>query len=186
MQQTMQCIHPTCRHVHESVEEKFHSLHVPVRTEGGELLHSVQAALDAHMPSSLVGYDMICGGCGGIGPQWHKVDNSTSLPRVLLVTLVRWANHFDEAALLHPVEATEHIDFRGGRFSLCAVVVHLGASPKSGHYITVARHRTRDAVWWLYDDERRIIATPEEVATTCEYRSHGQMQSYVLLYETMD
>ena len=111
-----------------------------------------------------------------------------------MVSLVRWVNHFEEViALLHPVEATENLRFRGVRYDLCAVVVHLGDSPNSGHYMIVARHRTGDAEtpgiahhWWLYDDSRRVMATPEQVATTCNYQGWKTMQSYVLLYELAD
>ena len=99
------------------------------------------------------------------------------------MVLNRWANGHSEGGLLHPVAASRELRLREVQYTLCATVVHLGDSLRSGRYIALARHRTKDADWWLYDDVRRTIATPEQVATTCAYQGMGPMQSYVLFYE---
>ena len=78
---------------------------------------------------------------------------------------------------------TETISFKGRVYNLCSVVVHLGKSPRSGHYIAIARHTVANGQWWLYDDANRREARPDEVATTATYRNYGCMKSYVLFYQ---
>ena len=98
--------------------------------------------------------------------------------------LTRWSTHENDGMIWHPVEATEHREIRGFHYDLYAAVVHLGNTPQSGHYITIARHRTRDAEWWIYNDAVRLIATEDERRTTCIYGPTGQqMKSYAFLYE---
>jgi len=67
--------------------------------------------------------------------------------------------------------------------ALCPCFSHLGDSPHGGHYVAVVRHVTSHGEWWLYDDDRRVIAKDEEVSTMCSYRSWGRMQSYILVCE---
>ena len=108
--------------------------------------------------------------------------SSSISSRVLVVALNRWATHEDDGMIQHPVEATDDLELRGVLYALYATVVHLGDSPKSGGYITIARHRTSDAAWWVYNDRVRVIATEEQRRTTCFYEGQ-QMKSYALLYE---
>ena len=87
------------------------------------------------------------------------------------------------AVTLHGSHEGGHIPWRCC-YNLCAVVIHLGATPQSGHDVAVARHPTSHGEWWLYDDDRRIIADDEYVTTSCaNYRGvYGQMQSYIVIY----
>ena len=110
----------------------------------------------------------------------------TQFPRVLILSLNRWAGFGANNAILHSIEANQALVFKDHRYQLCAVVCHLGASPHGGNYVTVARHPTQHGEWWFYDDERRVIATQEQVSTVCTYRHWGAMQSYILLYERID
>ena len=182
MQQTLRCLRPECQYIHRSATEKFRSLYVPLISGAGELFHNVQTAVDAYQPSTLVTYDMHCAKCQLFGQHWGAAHEFIDFPRVLVVALNRWAAHEDDGMIQHPVEATDHLEFRGVLYELYATVVHLGDSPKSGHYITIARHRTSDAAWWVYNDRVRVIATEEQRRTTCFYEGQ-QMKSYALLYE---
>ena len=48
--------------------------------------------------------------------------------------------------------------------------------------MTIARDRTRNGLWWLYNDQVTKEATPEQVATTCDFDG-SPMKSYIVLYE---
>ena len=85
--------------------------------------------------------------------------------------------------MAHPVATTEVLEFQGHVYELRSVVVHLGDSVESGHYITLAKHETDTGSWWLYNDSERKEASPEQVATTVGYRSWTVMKSYILFYE---
>ena len=148
-------------------------------------MRTVQEALDAYMPREQVSLDEPCHGCNQVQNYW-KIHKITRFPQVLMVSLNRWASVGVENAILHPVEATELLHFKERHYRLCSVVCHLGPDPNRGHYIAVSRHATNHGEWWLYDDERRVIATQEQISTTCSYRDLGPMQSYVLFYELCD
>ena len=62
------------------------------------------------------------------------------------------------------------------------MIVHLGTSQDSGHYVALVRRESTGAPWWLYNDDERRQATPGEVA--CRDRFHEEaMKVYVLFYE---
>ena len=98
----------------------------------------------------------------------------------LVLCLKRWAD--PENPLLHPVQVTDSITCQGVEYSLRSVIAHLGDPAHSGHYVTVARHTTANGTWWLYDDECRKEAKPEQRTTLCKY-DHREMKSYVVVYE---
>ena len=107
------------------------------------------------------------------------------MPPVLRLQLNRWNSADASGALLHPVEANEIVTFHGQAYVLQSVVVHLGDRPNSGHYIAIARHATDHGTLWLYDDARRVIASPDQIRTTALYpmgRDYLQMKAYVLFY----
>ena len=114
-----------------------------------------------------------------------------AFPQVLVLILKRYK--FVERALgvvdgpysiNHPVATTEVLDVQGHLYDLRSVIVHLGESVHSGHYIALAKHETNTGTWWLYNDAERREATAEQVSTTCRFvRGREQMKSYVLFYE---
>ena len=83
----------------------------------------------------------------------------------------------------HPVATSDVLDFQGHQYDLRSVIVHLGTSLHSGHYIALTKHETDTGTWWLYNDANRREATREQVATTGGLRGWKTMKSYVLLYE---
>ena len=185
MDQFLECTNPGCGHVRATTGESFSSVQLPLKNIAGGVVRTVQEALDAYMPREQVSLDEPCHGCHQVQNYWktHKV---TRFRQVLMVSLNRWAHVGVESAILHPVEASELLHFKERHYRLCSVVCHLGPAPSAGHYIAVSRHATNHGEWWLYDDERRVIATPEQISTIGSYGDAGPVQSYVLFYELCD
>ena len=77
-------------------------------------------------------------------PTWLYTD----FPRVLVIGLKRWVAG-GAAAVLDPIEATQSVQLMEHEYNLCAVVVHVGSTPNTGHYITIARHQTNEGTWWM-------------------------------------
>ena len=186
MEQYLECTSPACGATRESEAEAFGALLLPLQAADGGLLTTVQAALDAYMPREVVELPAYpCSRCSCAG--FSKFHCVTAHPRVLQLCLNRWVVQSDGIrALLHAVSVDERVVFHGRSYSLSAVVVHLGSSPQSGHYICIARHETASGRWWVYDDDRRLEARPEEIATDTRYRGREQMKSYVMFYELME
>ncbi len=185
MDQFLECLSATCRHKRPTEGEDFHSLQLPLRSGEGMVMQSVQEAVDSHMPAETVDLREPCPRCN-TGNRFRKTHEVTSFPRVLVIYLNRWTGHRLEDAILQPIYANALIRFKGKTYAMCAVVSHLGPSPRGGHYVAVTRHTTGHGQWWLYDDDRRVIATDEQVSTLCTYQHWGAMQSYVLMYERVD
>ena len=181
MDQVLTCNNTACKHPRETTSEYYGSLTLPLRTAGGEVFGSVQEAVDKYMPDETVALDEICQ-CGR-NDGYTKTHSFIVFPKVLVVFLNRWAGHHRADAVLHSIKASPTLSFRGTFYRLCASVCHLGPNPNSGHYVTVARHPTELGDWWLYDDSRLSLATPEQVTTMCIYDFWGPMQCYVLMYE---
>ena len=184
MDQSLTCSNSACNQSRDEVRcEDFTSLLLPLRTAGRTCFGSVQEAVHNYMPDEKIELAEVCSRCGR---NWGytKTHKFVDFPRVLVVYLNRWAGHEISNAILHSIEASRTLSFRGTNYTLCASVCHLGARPDSGHYVTVARHPTEFGDdWWLYDDSRCSLATPEQVSTMCTYKSFGAMQCYVCVYE---
>ena len=182
MNPSRKCKNPACNSppVHMA-GEYVNPLSLPLRNSAGVSFGSVQAAVDAYMPDETVTLDEVCQ-CG-VKCGYTKTNKVVVFPKVLVVFLNRWTGHERSDAILQSIHASPTLIFRGTFYRLCASVCHLGSSPNSGHYVTVARHPTENGDWWLYDDPCCSRATPEQVATMCKYKGWGAMQCYVLLYE---
>ena len=179
MTQTLRCT--ACDLTRPSQDERFQHITASLLTRFAAPIKSVQDAVDAYMPPEVIDDDLEtpCSRCEG--RRFSKEHAVTVAPEILMVCLNRWAD--PARPLLHYVEATETLEFANTTHKLRAVVSHLGRSPHHGHYVAVTRHDTSNGAWWLYNDALRRKATPEEVATRASLDGHGQMQSYVLLYE---
>ena len=187
MEQTLHCTSESCRGMEQSTGEDFTSLALPLQLLDGSVCTDVQSALDGYMPDEAAEerFRWTCPVCAATAPPPLKRQRPSRLPSVLLIQLNRWNRAHAGGALLHPVEANEIVYFHTQPYVLQSVVVHLGERPNSGHYIALARHETNHAMWWLYDDARCVIATPDQIRTTALYpwgRGHVQMKSYVLFY----
>ena len=142
-------------------------------------LNTVQAALDNYFAAEIVECNAEpCTRCGCV--RFWKKESVTITPDVLILCLKRWATH--ETPLLHTVLVTDVITFQGIEYHLRSVIVHLGESAQSGHYITVAKHTTESNSWWIYDDESRREASVDERSTMGTYFQQN-MNSYVITYE---
>jgi len=182
MDQCLECADARCGFARESEGENFGSLQLPLRTAQNTVVQTVQQALDGYMPDEMVELNEPCRNCKRSNIYWkrHKISH---YPHVLIISLNRWDGVREEDALLHSIAVTETVRFRDITYNLCGVVCHLGLSPHGGHYVAVTRHVTNNGEWWLYDDNFRVIASMEQVRTTCSYQDWGPMQSYVCFYE---
>ena len=124
-----------------------------------------------------------CDVCQSRAPPWKK-HNMTVAPAVLCVQLNRWRHAGRAGAILDHVHPDQEVLFNSVRYRFQSVVVHLGASPSSGHYVTCARHETSTGAWWLYNDAIRREATPGEVACTALW-GRQPMKAYILFYERL-
>ena len=181
--QTMTCSSSACKHSRvKQHPDNFKMLHLPivaVQDGAAHPLHTVQDALDNYLQPELVDYSWEpCTRCGST--KFWKEDAVSIAPNVLVLCLKRWAD--PENPLLHPVQVTDSITCQGVQYDLRSVVAHLGNSAHSGHYVTVAKHATAHGTWWLYDDECRKEAKPEQRTTLCKY-NHREMKRYVVVYE---
>ena len=172
MDQSLTCNNPACHHSREIAGENFASLSLPLHTAEGQSFSTVQEAVDDYMPDEEVELDEACRCGANVG--YTKKHTFVAFPRVLVVYLNRWAGHQASDAVLHSIVANRTLLFRGTFYRLCATVCHLGDRPDSGHYVTVARHPTDLGEWWLYDDSRCSMATPEQISTMCTYAFWGQ------------
>jgi len=86
------------------------------------------------------------------------VDNTTLVQKeeildanVLFVNIVR--NYLDEKKLTTQVVPRKYMSVpqRAEPMRLVSILVHIGSSPMSGHYVCVYKDQT-DGVWYLYDD----------------------------------
>ena len=92
------------------------------------------------------------------------------LPRLLLIMLKRFG--YPSVKLRDAVKAGEVVSLAGAMYRLAAIIVHLGATPQSGHYVA---HVREAAGWVRYDD---ASAMPSAGPRAQEVQHDG----YVLLY----
>ena len=101
-------------------------------------------------------------------------------PQVLCLTLSRWRQLADGVrTYAHTAAPEEVLLFGQSSYQIASIVVHLGASPDEGHYLTLAKH---NSLWHAYDDSTRRGATKAEAQTSAKY-DKMPMKSYVVLYE---
>lgn len=92
------------------------------------------------------------------------------LPRFLIIALKRTL--YPAAKVRDAVEADDVIRVAGAAYRLSAIVVHLGATPRSGHYVA----HVRDAGGWMRYDDLNVAPS------TGPRAQEVQRDSYVLLY----
>ena len=172
-----------------SVNQCFTSLSLPlVRFQAGskelELITSVQAAIDEFYAEENM-EDSFVWECNVVGCQETRAPTKrlhlTVAPKALCINLKRWADGGGKT-LQHHVHTNHRVTIATHSYYLRSIVVHLGESPTSGHYVTIAYHATADGNWWLFNDAERRPATREEI--NCTTRINEKiMKSYILFYE---
>ena len=100
-----------------------------------------------------------------------KVHKLTFLPGVLFLQLVRWSGSASADVVRDRVLPDGMLNAQGTRYRLRSVVVHIGPSAASGHYLTYARHEGASEDWWVYNDEVRRQLLEKEVETTQREKS---------------
>lgn len=67
-------------------------------------------------------------------------------------------------------------------YHLFAVVAHIGAGTRSGHYVCLSKNQTN---WLLFDDENIHLVQPEDVAACFgSLYSKGRQDGYLLFYQS--
>ena len=168
--------------------ESFTILSLPLVDAGGRTtFSSVRAALDDYIdtpfPVEVEDWQCLCAGFAVHRAQVLKTHRIVQLPEALLIHLVRWDSL--GGVVPHPVSADAVLDVSGtagvGTFSLMAVVIHTGPTPRRGHYYTFAKH---GGTWWLYDDAHTRAATESEIAFfTCGHGATETKKVYLAFYE---
>ena len=155
---------------------------------GGTLLASVQAAVDAYsVPVEVgLGFHWRCDMDGGRGSKRLplKQHHDSMAPRVLCLQLVRWHAAGIRGALLHDVLFDPEVQCGGARYTLRAVICHMGSTPKSGHNTCRIHYATPSASWWYYSNSERRLARPGEVDTTAKVAGSVE-RAYIMFYEQL-
>ena len=108
-------------------------------------------------------------GCSGNTIRQFRI---TEWPNILIVQLNRFlaADIKNTAKVKYPSETT----FGGQNYSLASVILHIGATIQSGHFIASVRHS--DGKWYIADDYK--ITGPMEFK--------AMDNAYILIYEKND
>ena len=129
---------------------------------GSPPLTTAPDALTEYFAGSVVERREKCAGCGLANQIYHQNFRILVFPFVLVLTLKRWQfidngrGGFDERLLDHHVLPTKSLNVESKCYLLRSVVIRLGNSPRSCHYICVAKHDSAGGDWWLFNDERCV------------------------------
>ena len=182
---------PQCAWQRDAFPEAFTTLSLPVRTEDGTYVCSVQDALNCYFEPEPVSVDWCC---QNEDCPLHNVIDCKPLkhhrisihPQVLVLSLKRWQREVRRdgsvraEALLHAVTPERCVQVQGMNYELKSVICHIGDSLDSGHYTCFINFPAAGGAWWYYNDTERRLATEHELATSC------RQKSYVLFYEKVN
>ena len=195
MEIRLHCGKQSCRHVHESRQEIFTHLNIPIVEEGAsqQTIDCLQDAVTRYLLGTVVCRREACAGCGETDLMYDQVSSVRILPAVLMLVLNRWVYSDDgsgrrtERCVNHPVTLADTLKLSGSSYALRSVVIHIGATSRAGHYTTLARHDVAGQKgaphWWLYDDAVRTSATDNERRAWGRDRHNRDMKSYIVFYE---
>ena len=168
--------------------EGFSCICLPLISQEGTLLASVQAAIDAYfVPAEVgVGFHWCCDMDGGCSSERLplKQQHVSIAPRVLCLQLVRWHAEGIGGALLHDVMCEPEVRCEGARYALRAVICHMGSTPRIGHYTCRIHCPTPAGSWWYYNNSERRLARPGEIDTTAKVAGSVE-RAYVTFYEQL-
>ena len=167
----------SCGDIGAGARECCTCLSLPLLHRDGTNCNTVGAALQEYVLQEECMW--ACFGCTDAGRQ--RVGSSTKqtkfvrLPAALVIHLVRWDAR--GAALVHFVQPDIDIHLQGRRYTLNAVVCHVGPSCRGGHYLTFAQYGEQ---WWLFNDGMRRMAKEHEIAQWS--RAGWDDKTYLLMY----
>ena len=175
----------SCDHKMSMLPEYKNSLELPLVEAEGQVMLSVQQALNYYMDSLDEVQELkdTCTSCQMERDNFTIVNRVADFPEVLMITLKRWAEAGVAGGILDTVAVDLELLCVKTSYRLQSVVNHLGQTIHHGHYVTIARHPTSHCEWWLYDDGNVSPATMEEVTSCASLPGWGHMHSYVLFYE---
>lgn len=139
----------------------------------GPKTKSVQSLVKLAFSDELVrDYKCVCGGQTAVVLRTEVVRE----PSILMVAIQRsqTAKEKDRRPIKMSLKCKLDVDGRPVKYTLAAAIIHLGDTPKQGHYIITSRN-TND-VWILYDDDKRQIIKTDEIQ-----KLYGK-DIYILLY----
>ena len=152
-------------------------------------IDTVQTALDVYLEGDIVERDEPCARCGIGHGKYRQRRVAGRLPRVIQFCLKRWEfkllpdSQVRQRRVDHAVEASDPLLYGGATYRLRSTLIHLGASPHSGHYIAAARHEPAGGAWWVNNDIDRRTASVEQVKGTGAYRCGRTLKVYMLSYK---
>lgn len=132
-----------------------------------------------------------CDNCGGL-QEAEKRMKIKKLPRVLVLHLKRFKYSEDMMRLqklfhrvvypyyLRMFNTTDDAEDPDRVYELYAVVVHIGAGPWHGHYVSIIK--TKDRGWLLFDDEM-VEPVDKHYVRSFFGDKPGQACAYVLFYQ---
>ena len=154
----LHCAAQECHHSEPSAVEHFSNVILELRREDGSIVNDVQEGLDAYMPPETTpsSFRWRCRHCGSEAAP-VKTHDIVATPEVLWVQLKRWEPdrsraHGKVKGIMDAITVNEEDRFRGARYRLESIVCHVGETIQYGHYLTLARHDTKDGAWWYYND----------------------------------
>ena len=172
------CSNPECSFRRRAQQEAFNTIVIQIRNEDGQVLRDVQTAVAAYMQAETLGapFEWLCASCGSTEAP-RKEHHIVQTPEVLLVQLCRWYAADAAGAILDAVHVNEYINFQENNYRLSSSIMHQGRNPRSGHYLSCARHGSAGNEWWLYNDTLRRLTRSGERESTAENKS------YIMFYE---
>ena len=149
----------------------------------------VQVALDMNVEQQVdEHFDAFCPLCHGRAGAVVKA--IASGPKVLVVQLEQWRTEripdgLEYVRAEHALGVNDSVNVGGYRYSLRGVMLHLGSSPRGGHWVALARHGEGPGVYYLYNDIIRREFTRERITSVMDF--DGQ-RFYVagLVYERIE
>ena len=172
-----QLICGSCGAIGTGARECCTCLSLPLLHRNGTKLCTVDAALHEYVSQEECMW--ACSNCTAAGRQ--RVESSkkqtkfVQLPEALVIHLVRWDAR--GAALVHLVQPDTEIHLEGRRYTLNAVICHVGPSCRAGHYLTFAKYGEQ---WWLFNDGIRRLAKEHELAQWSRVGYNDK--TYMLMY----
>ncbi|KAL3230556.1 hypothetical protein RNJ44_01005 [Nakaseomyces bracarensis] len=169
-------------------EEPF--LDFPIEIQTNEAIVIQDVFHNFHQREILGGSNkFFCNECMGL-QEAEKTVGFQTLPKILALHLKRFkCNGLTNDKLFNPIHYPLNLkvcSFEGAinkQYELSGLVLHVGASPTHGHYVSICKHEKYG--WLLYDDET-IESISEETVVKFIGEDNNPTTAYVLFYSEID
>jgi ubiquitin C-terminal hydrolase len=181
----------SCGHESVAPNEPFSSLTLSLPARGAPTRADATSAdlLRSHFAPEEADEAWRCGGCAATGARGVRLCGLLRAPDVLTLCVGRFGcdgcgGRVDRSA----VWPSAHLTVGGAvRYSLRAVVCHLGRSRDSGHYVAAVRRPMRCGGQWHFRDDAKPAASlgPPASWRGCGWGEVASRGCYLLLYERL-